>query len=352
MAEYELVAVARTPQSGAAPTLTELGPIVAPTITTTRRLRGTDSLAFSCVPDRLDSGIRSRLLDLAANPLEVWLYRDGVITAAGFVAGYQAQGGTLSVTAPGLLGYLAYMQVHADLDYSAGTDQTLIGKGLVDQWQALAYGNFGIVTSGITASGVTRSRKYLAVEQHQVLQRLNELGAAANGFDVDLNPATRALLLTYPQQGTDLSASIVLDGRNITDAGVVVSVAPGDLASEAYGTGGSADAAAITSLQSNTTLRAAFGRSAVAGSFDGVTQQTTLDQHTQAMLDARDQQLFLPGPGLVPVADADIGSFDIGDQVTYSYDAGLGEQSGVFRVAELQTTVDANGAESMKVSFA
>lgn len=351
MTSYDLVAVARTPQAAGPPVLTELDPIVAPTITWTRRLRGVDSLAFSCVPERLESSLRSRLLNVALNPTEVWLYRDGVLVAAGFVAGHQNQGGTLSVTAPGLLGYLAFMVVHTDLTYT-GIDQTLIGKDLVDQWQSLSYGNFGIDTSGVTASGVTRDRTYRVAEQHQVLQRLNELGAAADGFDVDLDPATRELLLTYPQQGTDLSAAVVLDGRNITDAGVVVSIAAGDLASEAYGTGGSADAAAITSVQSNTTLRAAFGRCAVSGSFDGVTQQTTLDQHTLAMLDARDQQLFVPGPGLVPVADADVGSFDIGDQVTYAFDAGLGEQSGVFRVSELVTSVDADSRESMAVRFA
>jgi hypothetical protein len=351
VAEYELVAVARQQQSGAPPVLTELGPIVAPTITVTRRLRGVDSIAFSCVLARLEAGIRSRLLRCDLNPTEVWLYRDGVVKAAGFVAGYQLQGETLTVTAPGLLGYLAYMAVESDLAYT-GTDQTLIGKGLVDQWQALAYGNFGIDTSAITASGVTRDRTYKAAEQHQVLQRLNELGAAANGFDVDLNPATRRLLLTYPQQGTDLSAAIILDDRNITSADVTVSVAPGDLASEAYGTGGSADAAAITSHQSNATLRAAFGRCAVSDSFDGVTQQATLDQHTLAMLDARDQQLFVPGPGLVPLADVAVGSFDIGDSVSYDFDAGLGQQTGVFRVAELQTTVDLNGREDMAVKFA
>lgn len=349
---YELTAVARVPQSGAAPTLTEIGPIVAPTITRTRSLKGAGGIAFSCTPDRLDDGIKNRLLDLAAFPTEVWLYRNGTLIDAAFIAGYQIQSGTLTISATGLLGYLAYMYVDADLTYT-GQDQTsVIGKGLVDQWQALPYGNYGIVTTGIAASGVTRDRKYIAAEHHQVSQRLRELGAAANGFDVDLNPATRALLLSYPQKGTDLSASVVLDGRNITDSGIVVSVAPGDLASEGIGLAGSAATAPLTSAKSNTTLRASFGRSAVAGSFDGVTQQATLDQHTQSLIDARAKQMFLPGPGLIPVADVDVGSFDIGDTVTYSYDAGLGLQSGAFRVVEIQTSVDESGAESMAVRFA
>lgn len=349
---YELVAVARTQQAAGPPVFTELGPIVAPTITWIRALRGAGTVNFSCIPDRLEQSVLDRLADPATTPLEVWLNRDGALVAAGLVSGCQVQGGTLTVTAPGLLAYLQYMMVDADLFYP-GTDQTLIGKGLVDQWQALPYGDYGIDTSGITASGVTRDRTYLAAENHNVAQRLTDLSQAADGFDIDLDPATRELLLIHPQQGSDLSGSIIFDDRNITDASVVMAAGPGDIASEAFGLGGgSSDAAAATSRKVNTSMRAAWGRAAVAGSFDGVTQQTTLDQHTQALLDARADVLFLPGAGLVPTAEVPIGSFDIGDTVTYDYDAGLGRQTGAFRVAELVTSVDEGGRESMAVRFA
>lgn len=345
---YELVAVARVPQASGPPTLSEVGPIVAPQITWTAEVSRPGSIAFSCVPDRLPAEVRSRLLNLAQFPTEVWLRRSGTIVAAGFLAGYQVQGGTLSCTAPGLLGYLAYMMVDADLAYSNQDQTSVIGKGLVDQWQNLPYGHFGITTSGIAASGVLRDRTYIAAEQHQVLQRLLELGDSSNGFDVAVNPSTRALLLAA--QGVDRSGSVHLDARNITDPGVVVSVSPGDLASEAYGLG-TGGAAPIVSKQSNTTVRSQFGRSAVAGSYDGVTVQATLDAHTARLLDDRDQQLFLPGPGLHPVAEVDVTSFDAGDLVSYSFDAGVGLQSGVFRVASKQVTVDEQGGESIKVSF-
>jgi hypothetical protein len=349
---YELVAVARTPQQVGPPTLVEVGPIVAPTITWTRELNRAGSIGFSCTPDRLDPAVRARFADLLGNPTEVWLYRDGVRVMAGLVAGYQIQGeaqSVLSVTAPGLLAYLQYMQVDADLRFN-GVDQTTIGKTLVDQWQGLDYGNYGIDTSAVAASGVTRDRSYVAAEQHQVYQRLRELGQAVDGFDIDVDP-DRRLVLSHPSQGADLSQSVVLDGRNITDAGVVVSVAAGDVASEAYGLGGNG-VDAITARASNTTLRAEFGRTGVAESFDGVTVAATLAGHTQALLDARSTALFLPGPGLVPVADADVDDFGIGDSVTYEYDAGLGMQSGVFRVSTIRVAVDENGTETMAVGFA
>lgn len=351
MTDYELVAVARTAQASGPPTLVEVGPIVAPTITWTRELNRAGSIGFSCTPDNLDEAVRGRFADLGNQPTEVWLYRDGTRVAASYVAGYQIQGetqGTLSVIAPGILGYLQYMMVDADLTFS-GVDQATIAKTLVDQWQSLPYGDYGIDTTAVAASGVTRARTYLAAEQHRVYDRLRELGQAANGFDVAVD-SERRLVLSYPSQGSDLSQAVVLDGRNITDAGVVVSVAAGDVASEAFGLGGDG-ITAITARASNTALRAKFGRSAVAESFDGVTAQATLDSHTQALLDARSTALFLPGPGLVPVADADVDDFGPGDVVTYEYDAGLGLQSGAFRVGTVEVTVNEDGVESMAVGF-
>lgn len=345
---YELVAVARTPQVSGPPTLSEVDQIAAPTINWSHELSLPGTLRFSCTTDRLPGEVKSRFRDLAANPTEVWLHRDGVRVFAANVQAGQVQGNTLSVYGVGLLGYLAYMAVVSDLTYS-GVDQHLIAKALVDQWQTLDYGHYGIDTSAITASGTTRDRTYVAAEQHEVLRRILDLAAVNNGFDIDVDPSTRELLLYHPSQGADLSSSVVLDGRNITDANVAFSVAPGTIASEAFGSG--TGETTITSTQSNTSLRATWGRAAVFGTFDGVSQQATLDGHTSRLLNERDAMLFQPGPGLHPVADADVDSFDVGDTVTYDFDSGLGRQTGTYRVAVKQVTVDEVGQESIAVAF-
>lgn len=350
MALYELAAVARTPQSTGAPTLTEIGPIVAPQISWRRALSAPSELRFSCQPDKLSDAVRSRLVALEQLPLEVWLYRDGVVVEAGFVQGYQVQGASVSFFAPGLLGYLAYMGVEADLTFTS-EDQFTIGKELVDQSQDLAYGNYGLDTSGIGTSGVDRDRAWRAVDRHGVLQRLLELGQADDGFDVHVDPATRALVFTHPQRGSDLSNSVFLDARNISDAGTVVSVAPGDLASDAFGVGTGADQEPLTSTLTNTDLRESWGRAWVSATFDGVSVQGDLDDHTQALLDARSTHLFLPAPGLIPVAGAEVGDFDEGDTVTYSFDDGLGLRTAAFRLTQLQVDVDVQGRETMAVSF-
>lgn len=350
MALWSLTAVARTPAAATTPTLTEIGPIAAPSISWLRQLRGVPELRFSCLADTLQADIRSRLLTPETAPTEVWLYRDGVLVEAGFVQGYQVQGPSVSFFCPGILGYTAYMHVVSDLAFT-GDDQFAIAAELIDQWQTLAYGNYGLDVSGVGTSGVTRDRTYIAAEQHNVLQRLFELGQVDDGFDIHVDPETREVVFTYPERGSDFSGSVFLDARNISDSGSVVSVAPGDIASEAFGVGTGPDQEALTSTLANTALRETWGRAGVTATFDGVSVQGTLDDHTQALLDARARHLFRPAPGLIPVAGAEADDFDVGDTVNYSFDDGLGLRTIDERVSQFQVDIDKDGKETLAVSF-
>lgn len=150
-------------------------------------------------------------------------------------------------------------------------------------------------------------------------------------------------------RGADLTNAVVLDSRNITEGSISVSVA--EMASDVYGTGTASDTDPITSLQSDAIVRAAYGRTAAAETFDGVSQQTTLDDHTARLLAKRKVQWFQPGAGLHPVSDVDVDSFDPGDTVAYVFDAGLGVHEGEYRIVAKQVTVDASGQEAISVEF-
>lgn len=192
-------------------------------------------------------------------------------------------------------------------------------------------------------------------ELHNIGQRLAELGAVIDGFDTHVDPATRALVLSYPERGTDLADSVFLDQRDIDSAGVAMSVSPDDLVTDVSATGTAQSAVGqsttLYTLRSNTTLRSTYGRSFGSANFDGVGVQATLDGHTDAYRDARNGQLFQPGVTIVPRVGADIGSFHPGDSVTYSYNAGLGAQSDIFRVAKVTVNVDSSGRQRMGVDF-
>ncbi len=349
---YELQVWQRTPVQASAATFTEVGRVVSPTITWADELDADGRLDCSCQPDRLDADVKAALRDAAdkTSPqgVELRLVSDGTTIWAGPLVGGQIQGRTLTLTAHGLAYYLRYMWVTSDLTYSA-VDQYTIGKGLVDHWQALDYGHFAIDTSSVGTSGTTRDRTYLAAEQHNVHKVLSELAAVDGGFNWWVDPSSREL--TFGDRGTDLSATVVLDFRNVANASIAFDTAAGAFASEGFGTGTSSSDVPSTSTRSDTGVRASFGRAGVAASFDGVSDQSTLDAYTQQLVDDHSVPTFVPGPEVSPVTDADVGDFGPGDIVTYSFDSGLGLQTFARRLVKVQTSVGPDGSERMTAEF-
>lgn len=355
MAVFEVVLVNRTPAITGAPTLTVVNRLVVDTISYTEELNRPGTAVFSCPVQALTADVKARLVDLAANPSEVWVYADSTLAWAGEIQTLQIQGQSVTLNCVGLLGYTYRMGVIADLTYSA-TDQFTIAKGLVDQWQAQTYANYGIDTSTVGTSGVVRDRVYLRNELHNVGQRLAELGAVLDGFDIRVDPSTRKLVLTYPVSGTDLSASVFLDERNIDSASIAVSVAPSDLVSDVSATGTSTTTGGanttLYSARATSSVQTSYGRSWDSATFDGVSVQATLDGHADAYLQARSQQLLQPGLTIVARVGSNVGDFHAGDTISYSYDAGLGLQTTTLRVAKLTVSTDSAGKQRLQVEVA
>ena len=355
MAVFEVVLVNRIPAITGAPTLTVVNRLVVDTISYTEELNRPGTATLSCPVQSLSSDVKARLVDLAANPSEVWIYADSTLAWAGEIQTLQMQGQNVTLNCVGLLGYTFRMGVIADLTYAA-TDQFTIAAGLINQWQAQTYGNYGIDTSTVGTSGVVRDRVYLRNELHNVGQRLSELGAVLDGFDIKVDPSTRKLVLTYPVSGTDLSASVFLDERNIDSASIAVSVAPADLVSDVAATGTATSTGGtnttLYSARSTSSVQTSYGRSWDSTTFDGVSVQATLDGHADAYLQARSKQLLQPGLTVVARVGSNVGDFHAGDTISYNYDAGLGLQTTTLRVAKLTVSVDSAGKQRLQVEVA
>lgn len=348
---YELVCVQRIPQTSGPPSFEEVDPIDWTGLSYVDELSKPQQLNAGAKISNLTEPVLQRLRNLAELATELWLYRNGKLIFAGPLLGWQIQGESLTFQAQGLLAYLKMMIVTSD-EVFAQADQFTIATTLIDQWQALDYGNFGIDTTGVGTSGVLRDATYLQKELHPVGQRVEELGARENGFDVSIDPATRKLQLAYPLQGLDRSTgedAIVFDARNVTSPNIVCSAAPGDVASEAFGTG--TGDSTVYSVESNLVRRAQYGRTAVAATFDGVSEQATLDAHVQGMLNVRNEALLIPGPDVRVTTDSDLSSYDVGDTVSYQLHSQL-SVGGAFRLRKRTVTVSNTGQESVSVGFA
>jgi hypothetical protein len=354
MTTFEVVLVARVPQSATSPTLTVIDRLIVDNFSYTEELNRPGAANLGCPIRSMSSSVTGRLVDLAATPSEVWIYADSTLAWAGEIQTLQIQGQTATLNCTGLLGYTFRMGVTSDLIYSA-TDQFTIAKGMVDQFQALTYGNYGIDTSTVGTSGVVRDRTYLRNELHNIGQRLSELGAVSDGFDIKVDPVTRKLVLTYPVSGSDLSASIFIDDRNIDSGSIAASVGPDDLVSDVAATGTSSTSGGVNSVlyssRTTSSVQTSYGRSWNGQNFSGISVQATLDGAGDAYLSPRSHQLFQPGVTIVPRVGIDVGSFHVGDTVTYSYDAGLGLQTSTLRVGKLTVSVGTDGKQRLGVEF-
>src|SRR5690606_10924314 len=346
-------AVARLPSENGPPTLVEVDGFVSPWgWQLTEALNQPEELSFTIDPKKQTPELLLRFSDLAAYATEIWLWEDGELIFAGPLLGYAPRlaGEDIAweVRATGLLSYLQRWRVRPsdpDLVFS-GVDQALIAKGLIDYWQALPWGDYGIDTSSVATTGVTRDRTYAAVEAHLIAQRLSELAAVIDGFDFSIDPATREFLVHYPGRGQDLTDSIIVDSRSVADPSAQISAGPEDLVSDAYALG--EDGLSAEAFDAG--LRAAIGRSAFAGAFAGVTDPTTLADYAARLQVQRSTQLHIPPSTLIPVAFR-WGDFGVGDLVEFNYDYGAGLLTEERRVLTRQRKVEDSGAELITVGL-
>ena len=356
---YEAVLASRTPNQSASPTLDIVDRIIElDHIGWSRELNGEGQASVSTRPERVSNDLKPYLQDPDNNPSELWIFREGTQVYAGPVVGIQIQGGhnTITLHSRGLLYYLRGWFVTTDLEY-VDTDQFTIGKNLVDHWQALDYGNFGIDTSAIGTSGVLRTRRYWRDELPNIGAELAELSQVDNGFDYVVEPDTRDLVFYNPQKGSDKSGIVIVDNRVLMTTSLFIDLTAGDFASEVLATGTGFLEKVVYTTKSNTTLRQNWGRWAVGANFDGVGEQTaTLDDYAQELVDIISKhrfavgegegggQGFVPVEGLEPVVD-----IDTGDTITWAYDVGYDLVTLQRDVLTVQVSVGQEGEEQVSL---
>lgn len=345
-ATYEIVAVARTPNELTGPTLQELGPIRG-VLTLTETLDDAGQLDISVNLGTLTSDIKERLRDLVAKPMEIWVYRDSVAIFQGPVVGGDISGDNVTMTARGLLFYLHYMLVETDKTWTA-EDIYTITTDMIDDWQDQTYGNYGVNTVSVGTAGVTRDHFIAgATETPRVFEAIKGFAQGVFNFWIDHTDRT----LQLGQRGSDLSDTVFLE-RGVQSPNIQFSVSPDQVASEAFATGtGPGVDTPLTTTEVNTAVRESFGRAGYGVTHDPVNDANHLADLTQADLDARASMYFKPGPGMLPVPGADWDDFGVGDTVTFTHDAGLGQQSGAFRIVKRVMGVSETGQEAISVEF-
>ncbi len=362
---YQAMLVERNPVESAGPILTAFDEIIVhDKLTWGESLDGLGFIAFALQPDQQSALVKARLRNISAQGLEVWLYRDNLMVMAGPLIGLQPQGSTHSVIVRSLAYYLRYMFVTSDLSYTA-VDQYTIAKGLVDHWQALDYGNFGIDTSGIGTAGVVRTIDYKADEGPNVFRKIENLADADNGFEFYVDPLSRDLIFT-DRRGADQTGAggIIIDERNITSPRAFYSVAAGDFATHAIAIGGSVDSdTPVIGVTSGGTPMFAWGRAGFVIAVDAVETQSVIDEYALNLFNSMNVVSFSPSPAgsggaesgsagsLIPSAGVDPATIEVGDTIVWSFDYGYGIIELNRDIWSKTVNVDDSGTESIGLRF-
>lgn len=207
----------------------------------------------------------------------------------------------------GLWSYTQKWHIGSTVNFDAD-DQFAIARSLLaHQGRAAA---FGIDTSGSSESGVARDRTYLSHEAKNIGAAVEELAEVENGFDFDIDPATRLFRPYYPRRGSR-KPDLIWDERTIRSFHRTIDAKP--QASQVLGFGaGEGDAMVRQTVQDSSAV-SAFGPTQKPYTNKDVSVSATLLAHIQ-----RELALFKnPAEMLAITVDTDepeVFSYQVGDE--------------------------------------
>lgn len=140
----------------------------------------------------------------------IYVDRNGDLVWGGVIWGrtYNSADQTLSLIAREFESYFERRRITTTTAFT-NTDQLVIARTLIDNAQAVPYGDIGVIT-GSETSGVLVDRIYYDYELKGVYPAVQDLSRAEDGFDfnikVEYDPITeepiKTLILGYPRTGT------------------------------------------------------------------------------------------------------------------------------------------------------
>lgn len=332
---YECLAVSFEPQMSGPPTVNIIDRLQElQNIGWSDELVGDGLGSISLNSFSIPSAIATRFLDLANNPTELWIYRDGVLVHSGPIIGLQLQGTTITVVSRGRLYYLNTMIIQDDYKHD-DRDQYTIVKDLIDQWQNDDYGHFGINTGNIGTSGTLRNIEYAAHELRNVRDEVELLAQNVEGFDFYLDQTTGTLGTDFQQdlvltddRGTDKTDTVFLETRGISNALIWSSVGREDVATWARVLGTSEFESHVVT-RTNNALMQKFGKRGITLTVDGAQTASTVGDYADQLINLMgDFQIEVGGQNqnatAFPFPEAKVDDFIAGDDISFIFETGFG----------------------------
>lgn len=211
---------------------------------------------------------------------------------------------------------------------------------LIQNTQALSYGNLGITLGQDALTNPTGTWSYAGKSGKTVLNAISDLANGTNGFDWEINP-DRQLMMYYPRIQTPSLLKLEYGGniKNYSVQGMGSYVA-----NEVFGRGGNK---VVSSTYSDMPSKAFYGLRQYAFSNSNVKSKSKLDGMARSQLNLR------KNPRLIPQLTVDSemvnpfeGDIWFGYLVNTVIDDGWVQFNGTMRCSGFQLTIGKHGDET------
>ena len=308
-------------------------------------------------------------VDASTQPGRNALYvdRNGTLVWGGVIWGrsYNSQEQSISITAREFESYFERRRISSTTAFN-NTDQLVIARTLIDNAQAVASGDIGVIT-GSETSGVLVDRVFYDYELKTVYAAIQDLSRQDDGFDFNIavaydpitNEPTKTLVLGYPRTGNvDSGVGDVGTPVFIFPAGNIVEYEyPEDgsiAANKLYVLGAGSNEGKLSATATDSTkLAAGWPLLEDQANYSDITDQTILDELATGQVLA----LSEPPPIIKIVApafvDPEFGTYDIGDDARLiiqdpRFPNGLDE---VYRIVGLNVQPGEDGPERVTITL-
>lgn len=250
---------------------------------------------------------------------------------------------TMSVTCVGYLNY--YKTRYITADYTQWYQEDILNDVII-KCNAMTGGDYG-VRRGVSIGGqkIKRDRHYTRKEVASLIQQMSNV---IGGCDFDFSPDKK--FNTYERKGTYRPSVRLVYPGNVQEFSVTRSVERVSNYIHGIGSGNGRDAVQATAEDADSE-NYLYRREKVA-TWNSVTLQDTLNEHTNAVLHYTKDIIELPS---VTLRDGilDLSEVDVGDTIHLSLASNLSLKhiDGDYRIEQIDVTVDENDSEAVSLTF-
>ena len=317
-----------------------------------KTLNGSETLGFTVDLKRFESileavGYKNDPFGfMEVGRCDVRVKRDGVYILGANIYRFDYTSSYNSVTMRvECVGYLNYYKTQYISGEYRNTPQQDILWNVIDQCNQKTGGDYG-VRRGTHKGGTTnRDRKYERKEVANLIQQMSEV---IGGCDFDFTPDKK--FNTYETKGNYLPSIRLEYPGNIQSFNFSRTL--NKVANYIYGIGSGNGDAAVQSWAEDTDSEDYLYRREMVAIWNSVTEQETLDEHTDSALRAAKGIIELPN---ITLRDnvLDVSAVDVGDTIHVKLGGALSLEhiDGDYRIQTISCNVDENDSEEVTIGF-